>query len=87
MYYTLSEKKMFIDADFKNSSLYKLGEMPDDKTDAENFFNRAIKEAGVFIKKYSKAKKNIQDYAQEVVNDYMESLEDEWKKKFKESED
>jgi len=80
MIMTLFEKTEYINQDFKRSALYLLGDMPDNKVDANSYFIKAVKAAGDFCKKYIGKGKYIEDYASAIVLDYMDSLENAYKK-------
>lgn len=73
-YYSLSEKRDYIDEDFKKSRLYNNGLMPTDKEGMTRYFNEAIDAAGEFIEKYQ-GKGWSYDYAMQIVNDWMDNLE------------
>lgn len=73
-YYSLSEKRDYIDEDFKKSYLYNMGLLPTNKEDSERYFNEAIDAAGEFIEKYQ-GKGWSYDYAMQIVNDWMDNLE------------
>ena len=73
-YYTLSEKRDFIDADFKRSKLYQMGLLPTDPEDQSAYFKAAIQNAGEFLEKY-KDKGWSSEYTLAIVNDWMDTLE------------
>lgn len=73
-YYSLSEKRDYIDADFKKSKLYNMGLLPADPEDVGSYFHEAIKVGGEFLDKY-KEKGWSYDYAMQIVNDWMDNLE------------
>ena len=73
-YYSLSEKRDFIDEDFKQSRLYNMGLLPLDPGERASYFHLAIQYAGEFIDKY-RDKGWSEDYAKEIINDWMDNLE------------
>lgn len=73
-YYSLSEKRDFIDADFLNSKLYHMGLLPEDQEDQKTYFKAAIQYAGDFLEKY-KGKGWSFEYAMTITNDWMDNLE------------
>lgn len=73
-YYSLSEKRDFIDADFLNSKLYHMGLLPEDQEDQKAYFKMAIQYAGDFLEKY-KGKGWSFEYAMTITNDWMDNLE------------
>lgn len=73
-YYSLSEKRDFIDADFLNSKLYHMGLLPEDQEDQKAYFKAAIQYAGDFLEKY-KGKGWSFEYAMTITNDWMDNLE------------
>ena len=73
-YYSLSEKRDFIDTDFKQSKLYLMGLLPSDREERAAYFHSAIQHAGEFIDKY-RGKGWSEDYAREIINDWMDNLE------------
>ena len=80
MIMTLSEKRQYVDQDFLKSKLYLLGDMPDEITAADVFFQKAIKYAGEFMTRYENKSTQIEQYALDIVKDYMFSIEQEYKK-------
>lgn len=73
-YFTLSEKRDFIDADFKNSKLYQLGPLPEDKEERRQYFHLAVQYAGEFATKYH-GKGWSYEYAMLITKDWMDSLD------------
>lgn len=73
-YYSLSEKRDFIDADFIQSKLYNMGLLPQDPGERSAYFHNAIENAGEFMLKY-RNKGWSENYAHEIVNDWMDNLE------------
>lgn len=73
-YYSLSEKRDFIDADFLNSKLYHMGLLPEDQEDQKAYFKTAIQYAGDFLEKY-KGKGWSFEYAMTITNDWMDNIE------------
>lgn len=73
-YYSLSEKRDYIDTDFKKSALYNMGLLPETGPEIETYFYEAIDAAGMFIEKYQN-KGWSYDYAMQIVNDWMDNLE------------
>lgn len=81
MYFTYAEKIEYINQDFKQSALYLLGEVPSTKAEQREFFHKAIAYAGDFIEKYAGRGRNIKEYIKIFIDDYMETLEREAKRK------
>lgn len=79
---TLHEKYNFIDEDFKRSDLYLMGELPDDRDEAKEYFDRAIKEASVWLLKYKDRGSEVHRYAYSMASDWMDSIEREYRRKF-----
>lgn len=73
-YYSLSEKRDFIDADFKQSKLYNMGLLPEDPAEHKEYFRMAIKYGQDFLNKYSEKGWSTK-YAEEVVNDWFSNIE------------
>lgn len=90
-YPTLLEKLQIVDEDFKKSALYQLGEIPDEKEAADDYFKKAVDYAGEFLKRwkvdkeqnpYEAFKNDLSKlYVRVMVSDYLESLERNYKKK------
>lgn len=81
MYFTYAEKIEYINQDFKQSALYLLGEVPSTDAERREFFHKAVGYAGDFLEKYSGRGKHIKEYAITLIDDYMETLERECKRK------
>lgn len=79
---TLHEKFNYIDEDFKRSDLYLMGELPDDRDEAKEYFDRAIKEASVWLLKYKDRGSEVHRYAYSMASDWMDSIEREYRRKF-----
>lgn len=73
-YYTLSEKRDFIDQDFKQSKLYKMDPLPEDPGDYKLYFKFCVQYGQEFMDKYA-GKGWSQDYATEIVNDWIQNIE------------
>jgi hypothetical protein len=73
-YYSLSEKRDFIDADFKKSKLYNMGLLPTEDAEVGEYFHEAIKNCTEFVNKYQ-GKGWSYDYAMQIINDWMDNLE------------
>jgi len=81
--FTLSEKRDFIDQDFKKSKLYRLGDIPlGNKEKANKFWDAAIHEAGVWIMRYRSSSDRAKAYAKEVLDEWMSDLEKQWKAEY-----
>ena len=74
MYMTLSEKRAYVDQDFKKSPLLKMGDMQKDAKARQAYWHEAVKYANEFEVRYQDRGK-IHDYVLEVVNDYLDTLE------------
>lgn len=79
---TLHEKFNYIDEDFKRSDLYLMGELPDDRDEAKEYFDRAIKEASTWLMKYKDRGSEVHRYAYSMASDWMDSIEREYRRKF-----
>ena len=79
---TLTEKYNYIDEDFKRSGLYQMGELPDDRDEAKSYFDRAIKEASIWLLKYKDRGAEVHKYAYSMVSDWMDTIEREYRRKF-----
>ena len=73
-YYSLSQKRDYIDKDFLQSKLYKMDNLPKGRDAQSEYFRCAIVFAGEFLDKY-KGKGWGEDHAHEIVNDWMDNLE------------
>lgn len=73
-YFTLSEKRDFIDADFKNSKLYQMGPLPEDADERKKYFHDAVEYANKFVLKYH-GKGWSHEYATAIVKDWLDSLD------------
>ncbi len=82
MYMTLHEKYNYINDDFKKSALYLLGELPEDHDQADDYFQKAIKEASAWLLRYKDRGADVYRYAYSMANDYMESIEREYRRRF-----
>lgn len=86
--FTLSEKREFIDQDFKRSALYRLGDVPlGDKKKAQKFWDKAIHEAGEWILRYKSSGQRVRAYASEIVDEWIGDLEKQWKAEYMKEED
>lgn len=79
---TLHEKYNYIDEDFKRSGLYLMGELPDDRDEARDYFDKAIKEASIWLIKYKDRGSEVHKYAYSIASDWMDSIEREYRVKF-----
>ena len=79
---TLHEKFNYIDEDFKRSDLYLMGELPDDRDEAKEYFDKAIKEASTWLMKYKDRGSEVHRYAYSMASDWMDSIEREYRRKF-----
>ena len=75
MYMNLSEKKAYVDQDFKDSKLCQMGPVPEEREKAKEYFHYASMYATEFIDKY-KNKKRIAEYAEELVMDWLDTIEE-----------
>lgn len=82
MYMTLPEKYNFINEDFKKSGLYRLGELPEGRKEADQFFQAAIREASRFLIRYKDKNVEVYNYAYGITSDYMTSIENDYKDRF-----
>ena len=82
MYMTLTEKYNYIDEDFKRSGLYQMGELPDDRDEAKSYFDKAIKEASIWLLKYKDRGAEVHKYAYSMASDWMDTIEREYRRKF-----
>lgn len=82
MYMTLTEKYNYIDEDFKKSALYNLGDLPDEREAALEHFDRAIKESSNWLVRYKDRGSKVYKYAYAIAEDWMSTLEREYRRKF-----
>lgn len=73
-YFTLAEKRSFIDTDFMNSKLCQMDPLPEDRDERRNYFQKAVDYGNEFVNKY-RGKGWSHDYAMEVVQDWINSLD------------
>lgn len=73
-YYSLSQKRDYIDKDFMQSKLYRMDNVPEGPDAQAEYFKCAISFANDFLNKY-KNKGWSSEYALQIVNDWMENLE------------
>lgn len=73
-YYSLSEKRDFIDADFKESKLYNMGILPQDPAEHMTYYRQAVEYAKEFLYKYS-SKGWSTEYVTEILNDWFSNIE------------
>lgn len=73
-YYSLSEKREYIDVDFKESSLYNMGLLPEDPAESVAYFKQALAYGQEFLQKYA-LKGWSTEYAREIINDWFANLE------------
>jgi len=72
MYLSLSEKKAYIDNDFKNRVMIPLGELPADRSEAQEY----IKQLAVYAEMWGERYKNnmLGMYALSLLDDYVETI-------------
>lgn len=73
--YTLTEKRAFIDADFKKSTLVNMPELPADPDAQRQWWKDAVQYASDFSAKYADKGDASKNYALELVCDWMDTLE------------
>lgn len=74
MYMNLSEKKAYVDQDFKNSKLCQMGPVPEDMEKIKEYFHYATRYGQEFLNKYS-GKRRVFEYAEELVMDWFDTIE------------
>ena len=82
MVMTFIDKTEYINNDFRNSALIALGEMPNTRSEAETYFDKAIKAASTFMLKYKGKGRQIEHYAYILTDDFMESIEREYRRRY-----
>lgn len=73
-YYTLAEKRDFIDQDFKQSKLYLMDPVPENQGEFKLYYKFCMQYAQEFVDKYTN-KGWSQTYASEIVNDWLQNIE------------
>jgi hypothetical protein len=75
MVMTFIDKTEYINNDFRNSALIALGEIPHTRSEAETYFDKAIKAASTFMLKYKGKGRQVENYVRILVTDFMDELE------------
>lgn len=75
MVMTFIDKTEYINNDFRNSALIALGEMPNTRSEAETYFDKAIKAASAFMLRYRGRGRQVENYVRILVTDFMDELE------------
>lgn len=73
MYLSLSEKKAYIDKDFKNRVMIPLGELPADRSEAQAYIRKLMQYAEMWGERYRRNALGL--YALEVFDDYVDTIE------------
>ena len=79
---TFIEKIEYINNDFRKSALIALGDMPGTRSGADEYFDKAIKAASTFLLRYRGKGKQIEHYAYILTDDFMESIEREYRRRY-----
>ena len=75
MLLTLTEKKAYIDSDFKKSALVNMPKLPADLDGQREWWRSAMRAASAFNNKYADKGEASHQYAIELTTDWMETLE------------
>lgn len=73
-YYSLSEKRSYIDADFMESKLYKMGLLPEGRDERIAYFRQALAYGYEFLNRYA-SKGWSTEYAREIIDDWFSNLD------------
>ena len=87
MIMALFEKKEYIDNDFRKSELYHLNEVPTDPKIIDAYILKCVDAAGVFMKKYRGRGQRVEEYVKELVNEWMDDMEKEYRKIYHKEDD
>jgi hypothetical protein len=78
---TLTEKRNYIDEDFQQSKLITFDRIPADRREAECYLVEAVRAASSFMLKYRGRGRQIEEYANALAMDWMDSLEKQWRER------
>ena len=79
---TFIDKIEYINNDFRKSALIALEDMPGTRSGADEYFDKAIKAASTFLLRYRGKGKQIEHYAYILTDDFMESIEREYRRRY-----
>ena len=74
-YYTLSDKRKYIDDDFKVNGPYKFGRLPAGRIERAAYIRDVKNCCFSWLAKYAKSSQKM--YALQVVNDFLDNIEND----------